>query len=137
MGKIEGSAGRQDLTYPDSIIVQGTSLDDFHFEGENPAPHIVKMDIEGGEVLALPGMRRLLETAQPVVFLELHGPEAAQVAWDILCSTGYSVRRIAPGYPEVRSADSLDWKSYLVALPEKRAISIAQREPGVGRWVHR
>lgn len=136
MGKLEGSAGRQDVAYPDSIIVQGVALDDFVFEAGNPSPHVIKMDIEGGEILALPGMRRLLETVRPVVFLELHGPEAAQVAWRTFSAAGYRICQMAPGAPVVRSFDALGWKSYLVALPEEQANHPAeqvQRETPVDR----
>lgn len=119
-GKVEGSAGRREMVYPGSISVEGVSLDDFVFEEGNPAPQVVKIDIEGGEVLALPGMRRLLESASPVVFLEIHGPEAAQAAWRTFSRSGYAICKLERGYPKVRSFEALGWKSYLVALPENR-----------------
>ena len=40
------------------------------------------MDIEGGEVMALPGMRRVLAEARPLMLMELHGPESARAAWE-------------------------------------------------------
>ena len=80
MGKVDGSAGRQ-VEYIESIEVPGLSLDDFVYTQGNPPPQVVKMDIEGGETLALPGMRRLLAEARPRLFLELHGHEAARSAW--------------------------------------------------------
>ena len=58
MGKAAGSAGR-DEQYLREIIVPGISLDEFVFAQGNPPPQAVKMDIEGGEVLALPGMARV------------------------------------------------------------------------------
>ncbi len=76
------------------------------------------MDIEGGEVLALPGMRRLLVEARPLILLELHGPEAARLVWDTLSAAGYRLCQMAPGYPQILSLDALDWKAYLVAMPE-------------------
>ncbi len=74
------------------------------------------MDIEGGEVLALPGMSRLLADARPLILLELHGPEAARLVWDTLVAAGYRLCRMAPGYPQIPSLDALDWKAYLVAM---------------------
>jgi FkbM family methyltransferase len=125
MGKLEGSAGRQQVDYPASIEVQGTSLDDFIYGAGNPAPDVVKMDIEGGEVLALAGMRRTLELARPAVFLELHGPQAAQAAWETLSGSGYRLHRITPGNPVVSSFKTLGWKSYLAALPDRQAGPVA------------
>lgn len=119
VGKVEGSAGRQELTYTESITVPGIVLDEFVFTGGNPVPQVVKIDIEGGEVIALKGMRRLLAEASPLVFLEIHGPEAARVAWDALKSAGYSICDMRTNYPIIKSVGVLDWKAYLVGMPGK------------------
>lgn len=116
MGKAQGSAGRQEYTYPHSIQVPGISLDIFCSNG-NPPPQIIKMDIEGGEVLALPGMRAVLRQDRPVLLMELHGPESAQAAWEMLIQCGYQICQMLPGFPAVASLASLGWKSYLVAFP--------------------
>lgn len=121
MGKAEGSAGRstQDdrVIYSETITVSGLSLDAFIYQQGNPPPQAIKMDIEGGEILALPGMQRLLKDAHPMLLMELHGPQAAGVAWEALTSAGYRICQMAPTYPPVTSAAQLDWKAYLVALP--------------------
>lgn len=118
-GKAEGSAGRRDLKYSEAIIVQGYALDDFIFQEDHPQPGVIKMDIEGGEVLALPGMRHVLTQARPLIFLELHGPESARAAWDELTSANYRISYLKTGYPPVASLDDLDWKAYLVAFPQR------------------
>jgi len=84
----------------------------------NPPPQAVKMDIEGGEVLALPGMRRILAEHHPLLFLELHGPESEKVAWESLTAAGYTLRAMQSGYPRIDSPASLSWKAYLVAKKE-------------------
>jgi FkbM family methyltransferase len=117
MGKAQGSAGRQDVAYARSITITGYSLDEFAYQAGSPLPNLVKIDIEGGEVLALPGMRRLLQKARPLVLMELHGPQAAQVAWTTLQEAGYRICRMQPGFPGVAALAELDWKAYLVALP--------------------
>ena len=55
MGKAAGSAGRQEVVYSQELEVAGLSLDEFVYADGNPPPQAVKMDIEGGEVLALAG----------------------------------------------------------------------------------
>jgi len=117
MGKADGSAGRQE-EYQRAIQVNGFSLDEFVYEEGHPAPHLVKMDIEGGEVLALPGMKRLLQEAGPLCLLELHGPEAAQCAWETLTAAGYRLRLMRRGFPPLVSPASLPWKAYVVARRE-------------------
>jgi FkbM family methyltransferase len=117
MGKADGSAGREDVAYSGAIDIDGLSLDTFVFEMGNPPPQVVKMDIEGGEVLALPGMLGVLEQIRPLLLLELHGLQAAQVVWETLTRLGYRLCRMAPGYPPVKTQQELDWKAYLVAIP--------------------
>lgn len=117
MGKADGSAGREGVAYSEAVEIDGLSLDAFVFSQGNPPPQVVKMDIEGGEVLALPGMSRLLDEARPMLMLELHGPEAARSAWEALFSRGYRLCRMAPGYPPVSKQEELDWKAYLLAFP--------------------
>ena len=120
MGKAQGSAGRSDEHYQAEIEVPGLSLDGFAFADGHPLPQVVKMDIEGGEVLALQGMPRLLASgaARPLMLVELHGPESARAAWDTLRAAGYTIRRMQPGYPPVPALDGLDWKAYILATPE-------------------
>jgi FkbM family methyltransferase len=117
MGKVEGSAGRQDVTYTQQLAVPGISLDEFAFAQGHPLPQAVKIDIEGGEVLALPGMSRLLKEARPLLFLELHGEAAARAAWQALNPLGYRISPMAHPDQEVRAVEELDWKAYLVAIP--------------------
>ncbi len=117
MGKAAGSAGRADQSYPAEIEVPGLTLDEFTYAGGHPVPQAIKMDIEGGEVLALQGMHRLLVEARPLLLLELHGPESARAAWGTLTAAGYAILRMQPGYPHIKSLEELDWKAYIIGKP--------------------
>lgn len=117
-GKAAGSAGRG-MDYPDSVTVEGIRLDRLIFQQDYPIPQLIKMDIEGGEVLAISGMQEVLARHSPIVFLELHGQQAAQTAWDKLTALRYRILRMQRGYPVVHSLDELDWKAYLVAVPAR------------------
>jgi FkbM family methyltransferase len=116
MGKLLGSSGR-DTEYLDHIQVPTISLDEFVYESKQPKPQLIKIDIEGGEVMALPGMRRLLRDARPTLLIELHGREAAEVAWEILNNASYSLHEMKKGYPRIANFKQLGWKSYVVAKP--------------------
>jgi FkbM family methyltransferase len=70
MGKVTGSAGRSSVEYQESIRVEGLSIDDFVENSGIPLPNIIKIDIEGGEILALPGMINLLKEHHPVLVIE-------------------------------------------------------------------
>lgn len=116
MGKVAGSAGREDA-YEADLILDGLSLDVFVFSQGNPPPQVVKMDIEGGEVLALPGMRRVLTEVRPLMLMELHGPASSQAAWEALTAAGYQIRWMQAGYPVIPSLEAMGWKAYIVAVP--------------------
>jgi FkbM family methyltransferase len=114
MGKAVGSAGR-DEQYQSEINVESISLDDFVFEQGNPPPTVIKMDIEGGEVMALPGMERILKDIHPLLLMELHGHESSQAAWDTLLSAGYTICWLKEGFPQISSLEEMGWKAYIVA----------------------
>lgn len=132
MGKLEGSAGREG-GYRSAIRVDLVDLDTFVFDQGHPWPDLVKVDIEGGEVLALPGMKRVLLEVRPIVALESHGPRAADSAWGAFFEAGYSLHRLARGYPRLDSTESLSWKEYLLALPGTHDTSDVQRKIGTVR----
>ncbi len=117
MGKAAGSAGRQDQ-YPSEVSVPGISLDEFVYRQGNPPPQVIKMDIEGGEVMALPGMQRVLFEDRPLMFMELHGPESSRMAWEKLSEAGYHICWMRHGYPEIPSLEAMGWKAYIVARPK-------------------
>ncbi len=116
MGKAAGSAGRAEV-YRQGITVDGITLDRFVLDHHHPLPQLIKIDIEGGEVLALKGMCRLLQSARPQLFVELHGEQAARACWEMLTAAGYRLRRMAPGYTLVEDARQLGDKAYVIAQP--------------------
>lgn len=114
MGKAAGSAGRAEK-YDQEITVEGLALDDFVYKQKQPSPGIIKMDIEGGEVLAVKGMKRLLTECKPILLIELHGEEAAKAVWDALTKADYSILEMRTGHPGVKAVEQLDWKAYIIA----------------------
>jgi len=113
MGKLEGSSGRR-FEYADSLEVQVICLDDWVYRNGESAPALVKIDVEGGEALALEGMARLLREARPQVLVELHGPEATEGARQQLLAADYRLRSMEPGYPEWQPGP---WKDQLIGFP--------------------
>ena len=124
MGKAVGSAGREKMEeYLKEIEVPGVALDGYAFEQDHPKPEAIKMDIEGGEVLAIKGMQRILQEVRPLLLVELHGHEAARAVWESLARHQYTIHRMQPGYPQVNSVDQLDWKAYIIAKPIAENLS--------------
>jgi FkbM family methyltransferase len=64
--------GESDNQYEKKIsYIKTVSLDDF-FANKNILPDIVKIDVEGAEMKVLEGMKNLLKTKKPLIFLEVH-----------------------------------------------------------------
>ncbi len=81
------------------IEVEGLALD--AYVKQHPPPTLVKMDIEGAEVLALRGAAELLrDSNRPRFVVSTHGLELEQQVKDIFRSAGYAVSNLA-GLPEM------------------------------------
>lgn len=113
MGKLQGAFG--EASGDRTIEVQTISLDTF--AEQQPAPQLVKIDIEGAELLALRGMAGLLRTARPILFIELHGYEAGRACWELLRAANYRLHWMQGEYASIASSDELKKKSYVIARP--------------------
>lgn len=75
------------------IEVTSTTLD--AYVKHHPHPTLVKMDVEGAEVIALQGACELLHSAKaPRLLVSTHGAELEQQVKDILRSAGYSITNL-------------------------------------------
>src|ERR1043166_6475041 len=91
MGKLAESPFQPEHTSTRRISVELVSLDDLLAQARIPAPGLIKIDVEGGELLVLRGAAELLRTYQPVLFLELHSPELARDCRNFLEALGYEI----------------------------------------------
>jgi len=53
------------------LTLRSTTLDEYVYTQGNPAPDIIKIDVEGAELLVFRGAHRLLREARPVVIAEI------------------------------------------------------------------
>lgn len=70
------------------ILVRLLRLDDL----EQPAPTVVKIDVEGAELDVIGGMQRLLRDVRPIVICEMHGRNAEFC--DAMREVGYVIRNL-------------------------------------------
>ena len=95
------------------------SLDDAAWGPGGFVPDVVKIDIDGGEVAALEGGKRLMAERQPHMIVETHSPELEQSCAELLIGAGYRPTVI----------DSRRWLRDLRPIPHNRWL--------VARGAHR
>lgn len=93
----QGGHGRSaDRAVPrGSIRVQTIDLDTFCERFRISSVDLIKVDIEGAELLALRGMTRTLRAHLPVLIMELWGAEHVALGPGILAKLGYETRTLS------------------------------------------
>jgi len=89
MGKLSASSFRPRDEATGTIKVRVLKLDDLFAHGLIGSPSVIKIDVEGAELLVLRGAKELLERCQPTLFLEVHSQVLAEDCRDFLTGIGY------------------------------------------------
>jgi FkbM family methyltransferase len=95
------------------ISVPAIRLDDVVLCDGRPAPHLIKMDIEGAEWDALQGARRLFADIKPKLLCEVHKPSDLEPIRTFLEQFGYVVEKWEPVHRHYKDYCQL----YLWATP--------------------
>jgi uncharacterized protein (UPF0276 family) len=117
MGRLE-AGGADGSGFESAIDVEVVSLDDLIHGQGYPRPDVVKIDLEGGEVEALRGMKRILTEVRPVLLIETHGPSEARAVWDLLTAAGYSLRDLDHNSRVLAAAGDVPPKGHLLAAAQ-------------------
>ena len=99
-GGVRWNGQRPPLATGPTRSVIATSLDDFVADG-NPAPNLIKIDVEGAEVQVLLGAKSILNNARPIVLVEVHGASEFAAVNQVFERCCYSANWFIPeeGYP--------------------------------------
>jgi FkbM family methyltransferase len=89
---LAGGSGRGRVSSEGSVPIEMACIDELCAAGQIPPPALIKMDIEGGELRALLGARKTLETYRPVIFLATHGATVRAQCEALLNELGYRLR---------------------------------------------
>src|SRR5580693_955140 len=96
------------------IRVPMRTLDSFASEHGLPAPHVIKMDVEGVEASVIAGGRKLLAASRPIMIIELH--HTYQAVIDSLEGLDYAVRPLTA----TGKIASTDGEFQILAYPRER-----------------
>jgi FkbM family methyltransferase len=77
MGKLAGSSFQMGRPGAQRISVRVVGVDELIAAGQFAPPNVVKIDVEGAEMLVLRGAKGLLADYRPTLFIEVHSPELA------------------------------------------------------------
>src|SRR2546423_8917289 len=91
MGKLTESPFQPQKASREPISVELVAIDDLFAQGRIPPPAVMKVDVEGAELLVLRGAEKLLREHQPTLFLEIHSPELARDCRNFLEGLGYRI----------------------------------------------
>jgi precorrin-6B methylase 2 len=96
------------------------AIDDYLAERPGLVPDFVKIDIEGGELLGVEGMKTLLSRHRPHLIIETHGLEVEQQCIEALKGHGYDPT-VVDARSWLRDARPIGHNRWLVAPGSERA----------------
>jgi FkbM family methyltransferase len=116
---VDGASKRENHG-PDGgeITVETITLDEFVLQQGISVPDLVKLDVEGAELLVLEGMHETLRTVQPLLLVEVH--DTKDDYSEFVDSIDYSVRVIDGDTPTLADAGR---NPHTIAWPNARDMS--------------
>jgi hypothetical protein len=97
MGKLSDSPFQSHAPSEQSIEVAIVSLDSWCLANGVTFPNVMKIDVEGAELLVLRGAKRILRESRPKLFIEAHSRVLASEVLNLLHEQGYLVRTLETG----------------------------------------
>jgi FkbM family methyltransferase len=94
-GGVSWEGQRPPLATGPTLRVHATSLEDF-VAASNPAPGIIKIDVEGAEAQVLLGAQKIMDDVRPIILVEVHGASEFEAVKQILDHHGYNADWIIP-----------------------------------------
>ena len=116
---VDGASKRENHG-PDGgqITVETVTLDEFVQRDGVSAPDLIKLDVEGAELLVVEGMRETLHTVQPLLLVEVH--DTNREYGEFVDSIDYCVRVIDGEEPALADAGR---NPHTIAWPKARDMA--------------
>ncbi len=94
MAKLEVSDFQPEAVAQQKLRVRVRSIDSILNAGEAPPPSVVKIDVEGAEMLVLQGARAMLRAYRPEIFAEIHSEALLEQCTTFLAAEGYQIEQL-------------------------------------------
>jgi FkbM family methyltransferase len=108
-----------------AVTVKTIRLDSLLGEGR-PGPGLLKIDVEGAEVLVLAGAHHLLRHSRPAIVLEVHNQDAYRACVDLLKAARYVVREIVGRHLRDLNDEAISY-GHLLAMPADVECPVERR----------
>ena len=106
MAKLEVSPFQSDITSKQKLRVPVRSIDSIVAAGEAPPPQLIKIDVEGAELLVLEGALQTIRSHHPQIFVEVHSSGLLGQCAELLAREGYALEHIDTNRALASSADT-------------------------------
>ena len=116
-GKVESVVSVKEKENNEKITVEMISLDEFVEQGNDCYPQLIKIDIEGAEILAIKKMKTILQEIKPIIIIEIHSKDAGQIVWNELAKYNYKVNKLDKPKEILLDGTSIAKRDYLLGLP--------------------
>lgn len=94
MAKLTASDFQREASTDRRITVRTATIDGLVASGAAPPPRMMKLDVEGAEMMVLKGAAKTLEQHRPVIFSEVHSSALMTEVKAYLGALGYVITRI-------------------------------------------
>ena len=94
MGKLSDSPFQPDVRSEKSITVDVISLDSWRRTNNVLPPNVMKIDVEGAEVMVLQGGLETIKESHPTLFIECHSRDLTRDVCAFLAPLGYRFKTL-------------------------------------------
>ena len=94
MAKLEVSQFQVDHISEIKLRILVRSIDSIVAAGEAPPPHLMKIDVEGSEMLVLNGAINTIRNHHPEIFAEVHSTALLSQCGQLLQGEGYAIEHL-------------------------------------------
>jgi FkbM family methyltransferase len=123
MGKLAESTFQPTAPESGKVTVNVVSLDSMIEASEIAPPDVVKIDIEGAELLALRGFAGTIEKHKPALFIEIHSRQLAKGCKEFLERLGYNITVLETECaPDLKTEPAVC--HFVAKHPERQAVDM-------------
>jgi FkbM family methyltransferase len=116
MAKLEESEFQAKTAATNRVRVRVRTIDNLIASSEAPPPGIMKIDVEGAEMMVLEGARETLNRYRPEIFAEVHSSALLAQCTSLLQAAGYTVEMLDDDEAAARKKDVFQIRAAAVGL---------------------